>query len=166
MPIDVIKVNQAGLPTAKMDFTSVLNMVAPSFNYNKQSGADHVDLGTLRGLGPDQTLVLINGKRRHSFAFVALFGTRGRGASGTDLNAFPYINGGRRAFGDGSISTYGGMYNMELPIRYTKTTFYSYGGVSQQAKGWAGDNESGGSWDSVQMSFNGRRIFTKLAFNF
>ena len=49
-----------------MDFTSVLNMAAPSFNYNKQSGADgadHVDLGTLRGLGPDQTLVLINGKR-------------------------------------------------------------------------------------------------------
>ncbi len=92
VPIDVIKINQVGLPTAKMDLTSVLNMAAPSFNYNKQSGsdgADHIDLGTLRGLGPDQTLVLINGKRRHSTAFVALFGTRGRAASGADLNAFP-----------------------------------------------------------------------------
>ena len=92
IPVDVIKINQAGLPTAKMDLTSVLNMAAPSFNYNKQSGADgadHVDLGTLRGLGPDQTLVLINGKRRHQTAFVALFGTRGRGNSGADLNAFP-----------------------------------------------------------------------------
>jgi iron complex outermembrane recepter protein len=39
-------------------------------------------------------------------------------------------------------------------------------GVSQQAKGWAGDNESGGPWDSVQMGFNGRRLFTKLAINF
>jgi iron complex outermembrane recepter protein len=92
VPVDVIKINQVGLPTAKMDLTSVLNMSAPSFNYNKQSGADgadHVDLGTLRGLGPDQTLVLINGKRRHPTAFVALFGTRGRAASGADLNAFP-----------------------------------------------------------------------------
>src|SRR6266576_1483059 len=61
VPVDVIKINQAGLPTAKMDLTSQLNMAAPSFNYNKQSGADgadHLDYGTLRGLGPDQTLVL------------------------------------------------------------------------------------------------------------
>ena len=39
-------------------------------------------------------------------------------------------------------------------------------GVNQLAKGWAGDNESGGPWDSVQMGFNGRRLFTKLAINF
>lgn len=92
IPVDVIRINQAGMPTAKMDLTSVLNITAPSFNYNKQTGADgadHIDLGTLRGLGPDQTLVLINGKRRHQTAFVALFGTRGRGNSGVDLNAFP-----------------------------------------------------------------------------
>ena len=92
VPVDVIKINQIDLPTAKMDITSILNVAAPSFNYNKQSGADgadHIDLGTLRGLGPDQTLVLINGKRRHQTAFVTLFGTRGRGNSGVDLNAFP-----------------------------------------------------------------------------
>ena len=40
-------------------------------------------------------------------------------------------------------------------------------GVNQKAKTWfVGDNESGGPWDSVQMGFNGRRLFTKLAFNF
>ncbi|HWB26074.1 MAG TPA: TonB-dependent receptor [Chitinophagaceae bacterium] len=92
VPVDVININQAGQATARMDLTSQLNYMAPSFNYNKQSGADgadHVDLGTLRGLGPDQTLVLINGKRRHQTAFVALFGSRGRGNSGADLNAFP-----------------------------------------------------------------------------
>jgi iron complex outermembrane recepter protein len=91
-PVDVINVGQTTAPTARMDLTSVLNYAAPSFNYNKQSGsdgADHVDLATLRGLGPDQTLVLINGKRRHQTAFVAVFGTRGRGNSGTDLNAIP-----------------------------------------------------------------------------
>jgi len=92
VPVDVINVGQASLPTARMDLTSILNYAAPSFNYNKQSGsdgADHIDLATLRGLGPDQTLVLINGKRRHQTAFVAVFGTRGRGNSGTDLSAIP-----------------------------------------------------------------------------
>jgi iron complex outermembrane recepter protein len=253
VPVDVIKINQVGLPTAKMDLTSVLNMAAPSFNYNKQSGsdgADHVDLGTLRGLGPDQTLVLINGKRRHTTALVGLFGTRGKGASGTDLNAFPqsavdrieilrdgasaqygsdamagvinivlkkdinhwtintgwagyydtkfnavkfnegnqyvsgrkidgqtftlsasngfavgksggfvsfsldylkqgktyrqadtsnwqtnknslpYLGTGRRAFGDASVSTYGALYNMELPIKNTKSLFYSFASIN------------------------------------
>ena len=68
VPVDVVNVSQAALPTARMDLTSILNIAAPSFNYNKQTGsdgADHVDLETLRGLGPDQTLVLLNRKRRH-----------------------------------------------------------------------------------------------------
>ncbi len=75
VPVDVINISQASLPTGRMDLTSLLNYAAPSLNYNKQSGsdgADHVDLATLRGLGPDQTLVLINGKRRHQTAFVSL----------------------------------------------------------------------------------------------
>jgi iron complex outermembrane receptor protein len=111
VPVDVIKINQVGLPTAKTDLTSILNVAAPSFNYNKQSGADgadHVDLGTLRGLGPDQTLVLINGKRRHQTAFVALFGTRGRGNSGSDLNAFPQAAVDRiEILRDGASAQYG-----------------------------------------------------------
>ena len=111
VPVDVIRINQVGLPTAKMDLTSALNIAAPSFNYNKQTGADgadHVDLGTLRGLGPDQTLVLINGKRRHQTAFVALFGTRGRGNSGSDLNAFPQSAVDRiEILRDGASAQYG-----------------------------------------------------------
>lgn len=111
VPVDVIKINQAGLPTGRMDLTSVLNMAAPSFNYNKQTGsdgADHIDLGTLRGLGPDQTLVLINGKRRHQTAFVALFGTRGRGNSGVDLNAFAQSSVDRiEILRDGASAQYG-----------------------------------------------------------
>lgn len=92
VPVDVINVSANAYPTGRMDLTSMMNYVAPSFNYNKQSGsdgADHVDLATLRGLGPDQTLVLVNGKRRHQTSFVSVFGTRGRGNSGTDLNAIP-----------------------------------------------------------------------------
>jgi iron complex outermembrane receptor protein len=92
VPVDIVNIEQASMSTARVDITSILNYAAPSFNYNKQSGsdgADHIDLATLRGLGPDQTLVLINGKRRHQTAFVAVFGTRGRGNSGTDLSAIP-----------------------------------------------------------------------------
>jgi iron complex outermembrane receptor protein len=92
VPVDVVSLSKAASNTGRMDVTDILNYAAPSFNYNRQSGsdgADHVELGTLRGLGPDQTLVLVNGKRRHSTAFVSVFGTRGRGNSGVDLSSIP-----------------------------------------------------------------------------
>lgn len=111
VPVDVINLTQTLLPTAKMDVTSALNVAAPSFNYNKQTGsdgADHVDLGTLRGLGPDQTLVLVNGKRRHQTAFIGVFGTRGRGNSGTDLNALSASSIDRiEILRDGAAAQYG-----------------------------------------------------------
>jgi iron complex outermembrane receptor protein len=92
VPVDVISLNSVGQTTAKPDLESMLNMAVPSFNYNKQSGgdgSDAIDFASLRGLGFDQTLVLVNGKRRHLSAFVNEVGTRGRGNSGTDLNAIP-----------------------------------------------------------------------------
>ncbi|MBP6000310.1 MAG: TonB-dependent receptor [Sediminibacterium sp.] len=111
VPVDVIKISEVAVNTARMDLTSSLNYAAPSFNYNKQSGADgadHVDIGTLRGLGPDQTLVLINGKRRHSTALVGLFGTRGRGNSGVDLNGFSQASVDRiEILRDGASAQYG-----------------------------------------------------------
>ena len=49
----------------------------------------------------------------------------------TDKDALPYINPYRRAFGDGSVTTYGAMYNMEIPAGAgKKTTFYSFGGYN------------------------------------
>jgi iron complex outermembrane receptor protein len=89
VPVDIIDVSKI---KTFGTLTQLIQEVIPSFNYNKQTGsdgADHIDLATMRGLGPDQTLVLIDGKRRHQTAFVALFGTRGRGNSGTDLSAIP-----------------------------------------------------------------------------
>lgn len=91
-PIDVIDVRQVTSKTGQLDVNQLLQFVAPSFNSNRQTGsdgADHVDPATLRGLGPDQTLVLINGKRQHQSSLVTLFGTRGRGNTGTDLNTIP-----------------------------------------------------------------------------
>ncbi|MDD7915217.1 TonB-dependent receptor [Polaribacter sp. MSW5] len=78
--------------SSQVEINQFLQYVIPSFNATKQSGADgadHIDPATIRGLGPDQTLVLINGKRRHQASLINLYGTRGRGNSGTDLNAIP-----------------------------------------------------------------------------
>ena len=92
VPIDIIDVKSVTTQSGKIEINELLQYLAPSFNANKQSGsdgADHVDPATLRGMGPDQTLVLINGKRRHQSSLVNLFGTRGRGNTGTDLNSIP-----------------------------------------------------------------------------
>jgi iron complex outermembrane recepter protein len=92
VPIDVIPISKITNTLGQVDLNQILQYVAPSFNSNKQSGsdgADHIDPATLRGLGPDQTLVLVNGKRRHQSSLVNLYGTRGRGNSGTDLNTIP-----------------------------------------------------------------------------
>lgn len=91
-PIDVIDVADIANTLGRTEINEILQYAAPSFNATKQTGsdgADHVVPASLRGLGPDQTLVLINGKRRHQSSLVNVFGTRGRGNSGTDLNAIP-----------------------------------------------------------------------------
>lgn len=90
--VDVIDAATLTVASGHHEVNQLLHFAAPSFNANRQSGADgadHIDPAALRGLGPDQTLVLINGKRRHTSSLVNIFGSRGRGSTGTDLNAIP-----------------------------------------------------------------------------
>ena len=90
--VDMVDLSTVTQQSGQLDLNQLLQFVAPSFNASRQSGADgadHVDPASLRGLGPDQTLVLINGKRRHQSALINIFGSRGRGNTGTDLNAIP-----------------------------------------------------------------------------
>jgi len=90
--IDFIDIEKTASKSSQLEINQFLQYAIPSFNATKQSGADgadHIDPATIRGLGPDQTLVLINGKRRHQASLINLHGTRGRGNSGTDLNAIP-----------------------------------------------------------------------------
>jgi iron complex outermembrane recepter protein len=92
VPIDIIPVSRVTNQIGQVDLNQLLQFAAPSFNSNRQSGSDgtdHTDPASLRGLGPDQTLVLINGQRRHQSSLVNLYGTRGRGNTGTDLNTIP-----------------------------------------------------------------------------
>jgi iron complex outermembrane receptor protein len=77
---------------AQADLTQILNYGTPSFSSNRQTvadGTDHIDPASLRGLGTDQVLVLVNGKRRHTTALVNINGTFGRGSVGTDMNSIP-----------------------------------------------------------------------------
>jgi iron complex outermembrane recepter protein len=90
-PIDVVTSEQLQA-FGQMDLNQILHFLVPAFNSNRQSGSDisdHIDPTSLRGLGPDQTLVLLNGKRFHQTALIGTFGTRGRGNTGTDLNTIP-----------------------------------------------------------------------------
>ncbi|CAN7173897.1 TonB-dependent receptor [Pseudoduganella sp. LjRoot289] len=94
VPVDVIPMNKASEQGAQFDLSQTLTYVSPSFNSTRQTGADGADLvdsAALRGLGSDQTLVLVNGKRRHTTALVNLFGARNRGNTGTDMNAIPLL---------------------------------------------------------------------------
>ena len=111
VPVDVVPVEELATESGQLDVTQLLQFVAPSFNSNRQSGSDgsdHIDAATLRGLGPDQVLVLINGKRRHSSSLVYIFGTRGRGNVGTDLNSIPVAAIERiEILRDGAAAQYG-----------------------------------------------------------
>lgn len=92
VPVDVVPLAEVASESGQLDLGQLLQFVVPSFNSNRQSGSDgsdHVDPASLRGLGPDQVLVLVNGKRRHTSSLVYIFGTRGRGNVGTDLNSIP-----------------------------------------------------------------------------
>jgi iron complex outermembrane receptor protein len=110
-PVDLIDVQQVTAKTGQLDVNQLLQFVAPSFNSNRQTGADgadHVDPASLRGLGPDQTLVLVNGKRWHQSSLVNLFGSRGRGNTGTDLNTIPAASIERiEILRDGASAQYG-----------------------------------------------------------
>ena len=92
VPVDVFDIKELNSVAPQVNLNQILNYVAPSFTSNTQTisdGTDHIDPASLRGLGPDQVLVLINGKRRHTSSLVNVNGTFGRGSVGTDLNAIP-----------------------------------------------------------------------------
>ncbi|CAN7264199.1 TonB-dependent receptor plug domain-containing protein [Massilia sp. LjRoot122] len=123
VPIDFIPMTKASEQGGQFDLAQVLNNVSPSFNSTRQTGADGADLvdsAALRGLGSDQTLVLVNGKRRHTTALVNLFGARNRGNTGTDMNAIPVMAiRNVQVLRDGAAAQYGsdaiaGVLNIEL----------------------------------------------------
>lgn len=111
VPVDVIALAQVTNNLGQVDINQILTFIAPSFQSSRQSisdGTDHVDPAQLRGLGPDQVLVLINGKRRHQSALVNVNGTVNRGTVGTDMNAIPATSVEKiEILRDGAAAQYG-----------------------------------------------------------
>lgn len=111
LPVDMIPMDKAATEGPHFDLAQSLQNLSPSFNSTRQTGADGADLvdsAALRGLGSDQTLVLVNGKRLHSTALVNLFGARNRGNTGTDFNTIPLLAVERiDVLRDGAAAQYG-----------------------------------------------------------
>ena len=110
VPVDVITAEEIRR-AAPSETGRILSTLVPSFLSTPQTiadGTDHVDPASLRGLGPDQVLVLVNGKRRHPSALLNINGTFGRGTVGTDLNAIPSASIKRiEVLRDGAATQYG-----------------------------------------------------------
>lgn len=109
-PVDVIGSKEL-LSTGSGELATVLSRLLPSMNFPRPSGADASDAvrpAQLRGLSPDQTLVLVNGKRRHASSVVNVNGTLGRGSAPVDLNAIPLAAIDRiEVLRDGASAQYG-----------------------------------------------------------
>ncbi len=110
VPVDVITAEEIAR-SGRTETGRILNNLSASFLSVPQTiadGSDHVDPASLRGLGPDQVLVLVNGKRRHKSALLHVNGTFGRGTVGTDLNAIASGSIKRiEILRDGAASQYG-----------------------------------------------------------
>ncbi|MGH7673455.1 MAG: TonB-dependent receptor plug domain-containing protein, partial [Gemmatimonadales bacterium] len=147
VPVDVIPAEEIQ-ETGQTEVNQILTALGPSFNASHQTiadGSDHINPASLRGLGPDQVLVLVNGKRRHAPALVHVNGTFGRGTVGVDLNAIPAAAIDRiEVLRDGASAQYGsdaiaGVINIVLKrqtegIRASSTSGVTGEGDGEQVK--------------------------------
>lgn len=161
VPIDVINMKAIASQGPQVNLNQILNMVAPSFTSNTMTvadGTDHIDPAQLRGLGPDQVLVLVNGKRRHTSSLVNINGSPGRGAVGTDLNALPAFALEKiEILRDGASAQYGsdaiaGVINLNVKKDTKKLDIALFAG-SNFSKG-ANDHNGGNDGNNVQLDMN------------
>jgi iron complex outermembrane receptor protein len=143
VPVGLINIKD--LQTAgPLELGKLLQTLDPSFNFSStfiSDGTDIIRPATLRGLGPDQLLVLVNGKRRHQQALVNVQQTIGRGSAGTDINAIPlsaihHIE----VLRDGAAAQYGsdaiaGVINIVLKQQSTETQFSALAGTTSKGDG-------------------------------
>jgi iron complex outermembrane receptor protein len=122
-PVDVIGGPALTRQGAGVELAAALASLTPAIDFPRPAitdGTDHVRPATLRGLAPDQTLVLINGIRGHVGALVNVNGSIGRGSTAFDLNTVPTISLDRvEVLRDGASAQYGadaiaGVINLRL----------------------------------------------------
>ncbi len=133
VPVDVIEAKEL-TSTGQTDLGQMVQFSSPSFNsakYGVNGTTNYADPASLRGLGPDQALVLVNGKRRHQFSTLNLNVAPGLGNVVTDLNSIPSGAIKRlEILRDGAAAQYGsdaiaGIINLGLKDQADGGTFSS-----------------------------------------
>lgn len=160
VPVDVV----SGEQLQNLGVTEVnqaLSVALPSFNFPRPGladGTDSIRPATLRGLAPDQTLVLVNGKRRHSAALVNVNGTIGRGSSAVDLNTIPNaLVQSIEVLRDGASAQYGsdaiaGVINLRLREARDDSDFsLSYGWRESSYDTLTGTPPAGATWSAPRV---------------
>lgn len=147
VPVDVLSAAEIR-NTGLSETSQVIQMLAPSINFPRPSvndGTDHIRPATLRGLGPDQTLILVNGKRRHTTSLVHVNQSVGRGSTSVDLNAIPVASIERiEILRDGAAAQYGsdaiaGVINIILKSEVQTALSTSIGRTFSNFEGLSGD---------------------------
>ncbi|KRG60758.1 ligand-gated channel [Stenotrophomonas koreensis] len=108
--IDIIT-PEALQSTGTTELATALSRALPSLNFPRPAltdGTSGIRPAQLRGLSPDQVLVLVNGKRRHTSAMINVNGSIGRGSAAVDINAIPIAAIERvEVLRDGASAQYG-----------------------------------------------------------
>lgn len=121
-PVDVISADTLK-NAGSTELNQALSVALPSLNFPRPAltdGTDTIRPATLRGMAPDQTLVLVNSKRRHASSLVNLNGSIGRGSAAVDMNTIPTaIVKSVEVLRDGAAAQYGsdaisGVVNIRL----------------------------------------------------
>ena len=154
-PVDIISAESLK-NAGTTEINQALSVALPSLNFPRPGLADGTDTirpATLRGMAPDQTLVLVNSKRRHASALVNVNGTIGRGSASVDLNTIPTaIVKNIEVLRDGAAAQYGsdaisGVVNLRLRTdRSGGEGTVTYGGRITEYDFLAADAPAGGSW--------------------
>jgi iron complex outermembrane recepter protein len=146
VPVDVISAKEM-IRTGQIDLGQMIQFTSPSFNSAKtgiNGVANFADPASLRGMSPDQSLVLINGKRRHQFSAINNNVTVGKGTVVTDLNGIPAMAIERtEILRDGAAAQYGsdaiaGIINLALKSNVNSGTFTTQFGATQKSDGATG----------------------------
>jgi len=141
--VDVVTAKQIE-STGLSSLTDVLRYYIAGFNAPETSvadGSDHVRAFSLRGMAPDQVLVLVNGKRLHSSALLHVNGTIGRGSSGVDLDTIAVSSIDRiEVLRDGAAAQYGsdaisGVINIVLKGSGYQNRLATSGGLRSRGDG-------------------------------
>ncbi|HEV8659202.1 MAG TPA: TonB-dependent receptor [Thermoanaerobaculia bacterium] len=155
VPVDIIPRQQIET-TPSTETNQIIEKIAPSFNFPRPTitdGTDSVRPATLRGLGPDQVLVMVNGKRRHPSALININSSIGRGSSGVDLNAIPASAiDSIEILRDGAAAQYGsdaiaGVLNLVLKSDAAPLKLEAKGGATTHGDGQTIDTNLSGGWN-------------------